>query len=611
MTRAAAPDKPGFAGIGSISGNASVLRLIRFACAVSALALTAALASAARADEPRAAVVGIDDEELREAVVRAVGEASRVSGSRLETRRRAREAAENAVALLRSEGFYQNRVTPEVSDGEPGTATIRVQTGRRFTLADIRLDYLGEPPIETARTAATAALDLEAGEPGRAPLIVGAEGRAVAALQQNGYADAEAAPREVIVDHADFTVRPHFRIDAGELVRMNGIDLRTEGRTTNQRWVRGLGPWREGDVYDPDDVAELERRLLDTGVYDSVTVALAPESNAEGLRPVIVSLADRPRNLLEGGVSYSTSEGAGLEGRYSRFNAYGRADTLTVTAILAEIQQRLGVQLSLPHFRRAGRTLTLGANLVNERTDAYRRTGVNALADLTQRYGRTTYFTYGASIDAGTIEDFRGRRNLVTGIVLGAFNLDRSNDPLDPRRGWRLEARAEPTLTVGDDNLAYLRATAQYSLYIPLHEGGRTLLAGRVRAGVILNGSIPEVPADRRFFAGGGGSVRGYEYQGIGPRDPSNQPVGGLSLLEGSLELRRDITERFSGAVFVDVGAISDNELPRFDDSGVGVGFGVRYNLPFGPIRADIAFPVNNREGQSAFQIYLSLGQAF
>lgn len=572
--------------------------------------MAAGLTGVARADEPRARVEGVQDRVLRERLERAVGESRRPSGSRLETRRRAREAAESAVLLLRSEGYYQNRVTPEISEGEPGVATIRVETGQRFTFSNVGLSYTDTAPLQDAQDAALAALGLETGQPGRAPDVVAAEGRAVAALQERGYADAEAQPREVVVDHADFTVQPHFRIASGVLVRLDGIDLRGESRT-GVDWVRSLAPWRSGDVYAPEDVAELERRLLDTSVFDAVTVALAPQSNAEGLRPVIVSLADRPPNLIEVGVSYSTSEGAGFEGRYSRFNRWGRAETLTGTLILAQIQQRLGAQLSLPHFRRPGLTLTVASDLFNERTDAYRRTGANARFDLTQRYGRVTFFTVGASIEGGSIEDFRGRRNLVTGIVLGAFNLDRSSDPLDPRSGWRIEGRAEPTVTVGDDNLVYFRATAQYSLYIPLEEGGRTLVAGRIRAGAILGGSIPEVPADRRFFSGGGGSVRGYEYQGLGPRDPNNQPVGGLSLLEGSVELRRDITDTITGAVFVDAGAISQNEVPRFDDTGIGVGFGVRYRLPFGPIRADIAFPVNNRNGNSPFQIYLSLGQAF
>ncbi len=586
------------------------MRAFKFLSAASALALSVGLASAAVAQQPTARVEGVEDDDLRRAVQQAVGESREAPGSRLETRRRAREAAEDAVALLRSEGYYANRVEPTVTDGEPGTALIRVDPGPRFTFGDISLAYTDAPPAAEAAAAAREALDLTVGEPGRAPDVLTAEGRAVAALQQRGYADAEAAPREVVVDHADRTVRPEFRLAAGALVRMNGIDLQGDSRT-RPGWVYNLAPWQPGEVYDPNDVAELERRLLDTSVYDSVTVALAPEPNATGLRPVIVSLADRPRNLWEAGVSYSTSEGPGLEARYSRFNIYGRGDTATANIVLAQIEQRVGVELSLPHFRRAGRTLTVGADLFNERTDAFDRTGAGVQFDLTQRFGRTTYFTYGASVEAAEITDADDRRTLVTGTLLGAFNLDRSNDPLDPRRGWRVEARVEPTLTTGDDSLAYLRSVGQYSLYIPLDGLGRTVFATRLRVGAILGGDIPSVPADRRFFAGGGGSVRGYGYQGVGPRDPTDQPVGGLSLIETSLEVRRQITDTIGAAVFVDSGAISEDAVPTFDDSGTGVGFGVRYLLPFGPIRADIAFPLNNREGQSPFQIYISIGQAF
>jgi translocation and assembly module TamA len=130
--------------------------------------------------------------------------------------------------------------------------------------------------------------------------VVSAEGRAVVAVQRRGYADAQAEPREVVVDHADRTVRPTFKIAAGELVRLDGLDLTGDGRT-GKAWLQHLAPWRSGDPYDPEDVAELERRLLDTGVYDSVTVALAPpdKKTAEGLRPVVVSLAERKRRPLD------------------------------------------------------------------------------------------------------------------------------------------------------------------------------------------------------------------------------------------------------------------------------------------------------------------------
>jgi translocation and assembly module TamA len=238
---------------------------------------------------------------------------------------------------------------------------------------------------------------------------------------------------------------------------------------------------------------------------------------------------------------------------------------------------------------------------------------VNLRADITQRFGKVTFFTYGASVDLSQTAEFGIERNFIAVTGLGAFNLDRSSDPLDPKSGYRIEGRVEPTALTGDSSLAFLRTVAQGSIYIPFGEDRKTVIASRVRLGLIAGGEIPEVPASRRFYAGGGGSVRGYEFQAIGPRAPNGKPFGGLSLAETSLELRRSgiWRERLGGVVFIDAGTVGPDEAPTFDELKVALGVGVRYNLGFGPIRADVAVPLNKREGESPFQIYLSIGQAF
>src|SRR5690606_4746563 len=167
------------------------------------------------------------------------------------------------------------------------------------------------------------------------------------------------------------------------------------------------------------------------------------------------------------------------------------------------------------------------------------------------------------------------------------------------------------TYVTGEDSVGFLRAQGQVSAYLPVEDDARTVIAGRVRLGSIVGGSIQAIPSDRLFYSGGGGSVRGFSYQGVGPRLADNTPLGGLSLFEASLEARRRFGDRWGGAVFVDAGSVGQDEIPAFDDLRYGVGFGVRYNLPFGPIRADIAFPVNKHEGDPDFQIYISIGQAF
>jgi len=602
------------------------LARLRYALAASA-ALTVVLGPAWALAEPKAAVEGVQDESLRKQIVTAIGESKKPPQTIFEARRRAREAGEDAIAVLRSEGYYDYVVEPDVRGGESDTDTappqpvVHVDPGPRSVLFEPAVQWIDAPPDDAARQAGEAAVDLELGQPGRAADVIAAEGRVVAAVQKRGYADAKADTRQVIVDHATHTVQPTYKIVAGELVRLNGLDVETTGRT-NPAWVRRLAPWKPGDAYDPDDVAELERRLLDTGVYDSVTVALEPaaKTTAAGLRPVLVSLADRPPHTIELGFGYSTSEGAGMDARWTRYNRLHRADTTSVTLKLANLEQRLEGQVSLPHWRKPQRTLTLTSAVFNLSTDAYDSTGVSASVDLTRRQGKTSYVTVGAALDyASTSEKVRvnnltvrgQRKNDITGTLLGAFALDRSDDPLDPRHGWRLEARTEPTLVAGDDSLAYLRTQAQGSLYFPFGKEARTVLATRLRVGTILGGNIPGVPAAKRFYAGGGGSVRGYAYQAIGPRLPDNTPQGGLSLFESSVEIRHDLTPRWGVAAFVDGGAVGTDQTPTGKDFSAGVGFGVRYNLGFGPIRADIAVPLDKREGDPNFQIYLSIGQSF
>lgn len=596
--------------------------LTRPACLLTGLTAALLLSAAPALADPRAQVRGEMDGELRRQLERAVGEVDEPPSNRFEARRRARGAAEAATALLRSEGYYQPVVEDLVEGEETPVALVSVETGQRFTLVTPQVDWTAPAPDATIAAQAQTEVTIKPGAPGRAADVLAAEGRVIALLTRSGYADARAEPRRVVVDHAGFTVRPTFHIASGELVRLDGIRLETRGRT-NPQWVAGLAPWDEGERYDPEDVAELERRLLETGVYDGVGVALAPldQRTAEGLRPVVVTLADRPRRVLELGATYSTAEGSGVDAIWTHYNRLGRADTLRFEARAADINSRLGVDLSLPHWRRPGRTLRLSLAAVNENTDAYTRIALTTAADLQQRIGRTSYYSYGFGLDAGHYTESRFDpdtnlpvtldRDLAIATARGSAYLDRSNDPLNPTQGWRVTASVQPTAVAGSDTVVFLRTEAQGTAYFPVRENGRTVLAGRLRLGSIIGGEELSVPSDRLFYAGGGGSVRGYEYQGVGSRLPDNTPRGGLSLFEASIEARHDIGRNFQAVAFIDAGAVGYQETPNLSNTRYGAGVGVRYKLPFGPVRADIAVPLDRREGDAAFQIYVSIGQAF
>ncbi|MGH6970201.1 MAG: autotransporter assembly complex protein TamA, partial [Caulobacteraceae bacterium] len=338
----------------------------RVRVAASALAFFAAAVLApalALAAQPKALVEGRLARPLKAEIERAVGVSKSRPTTRLDARRRAREAAQAAIAALRSEGYYDYEVEAEVGAGTPPTALVRVTPGPLTRIGQARIEWDGPPPDPATIASGAAALDLPAGTPGRAAEVLAAEGRVAASLHAHGYADAATRPREVVVDHADHTMSPTFRFAAGALVRLDGVEVTSKGRT-RAPWVASLAPWKRGSIYDPADLAKLERRLRDTGVFNAVTVALAPANETKGgLRPVVVSLVDRAPRTIELGAGYSTSEGAGLDAKWSFYNLLGRADTVALTGRLAQIQQKLDAELDLPSWGGADRIFRTGGDV--------------------------------------------------------------------------------------------------------------------------------------------------------------------------------------------------------------------------------------------------------
>ena len=579
------------------------------------MSFPAAIAMAAQRGgmELRARVEGVSDKALRAAIERAIGEEHGAPANRVDARRRARLAAQNATALLRSEGYYDETAEPDIGDGEAPAALVRIELGPRTTVADAEVRWKGAEPDAAARSAAVTDMKLKTGSPARAVDVLAAQGRVVAALQLKGYANAKALPEPPVVDHATHTMHPVFVVNAGALVRLDGLRLEAKSKT-KAAFITKLAPWKTGEIYKPYDVAELERRLLDTGVYDSITVALAPAPNADGLTPVVVGVADRTKHSFSFGAGYSTTEGADLDTTWSTFNVLNSADTLSVFAKAQEIDSRIGVTLSLPDFWSPSQTLKIGPDVFNDVTNAYSTSGAEFVVDLTQRYGKTSFLTRGISFVASRIDDHElGGLDIFAIRPLVEYALDHTDNPLNATKGWKWDTRVEPIGILGQEQLVYLKVQTQISSYWSLDPDGTTVLAGRVQGGSIIGGRIPQVPASDRFFAGGGGTVRGYSYQNVGPHYPDNTPEGGLSLLDASLELRRKLSGPFGAVLFADSGSVGTLPTPSVSHIASSVGIGLRYDLGFAPLRVDFAFPLNQIDGvsQGPVQVYLSIGQSF
>jgi translocation and assembly module TamA len=385
------------------------------------------------------------------------------------------------------------------------------------------------------------------------------------------------------------------------------------------RWMTGIEP---GEEYDPDTLRRARLRLQELGVFASVSVAEADSVGDDGLLPIAFNLSERKRHLIGGGVSYSTIDGATLEGYWMHRNLFGHAESLRFDASVSRIfADGFGTDLSdlsyklATTFRRPGvftpdTDLTLKLAAEREFVDTYESTTFSGKAGAEHRFSENLKTSTALNVERADIDDAFGSNEYFIVSLPSTLDYDLRDNKLDPTEGLRGTLDMEPLADVLGGTVA-LAARSSLSGYWSFSEDDRMVLAGRAAIGSIVGGSLSDIPATRRFFLGGGGSVRGYEYRSIGPVS-GGAVVGGLSFWEASAEFRFRATDRIGIVPFIDVGAAY--EEPYFDfseDIFIGAGLGLRHYTPLGPLRFDIAVPVHPELDFGEFAFYVGLGQAF
>jgi translocation and assembly module TamA len=299
-------------------------------------------------------------------------------------------------------------------------------------------------------------------------------------------------------------------------------------------------------------------------------------------------------------------------------NLFGRAESLrfdaSVSRIGAEDLQGLNYAAATT-FRKPGvltpdTDLTLQLAGKREFVDAYESRSVNIRGGLEHRLSNKLTGSTALSVERTYVEDAFGSNRYTIVSLPSELDYDGRDNKLDPTRGLRGTLNAEPLFELERSTPA-LVARGSLSGYLSLADNDRTVLAGRGALGSIVGGELEDIPANRRFFLGGGGSIRGYEYRSVGPRI-GDEVVGGLSFWEASIEARFRVTETIGIVPFIDAGAAYAESIPDLsEDIRVGAGLGVRYFTGLGPLRFDVAVPLTPRGEDSSVAFYVGLGQAF
>nr|WP_308460448.1 autotransporter assembly complex family protein [Mesorhizobium sp. NBSH29] len=519
------------------------------------------------------------------------------------------------------DGREASDLPPDSELGENALISVTVSPGPEFFFD--KASIINRAPTPTERRDVVDLPEDEGFAPGkvaRSGVIIKAEKLSVEAWRQQGFAKASVVDRRVAAAHDSNTVDAEIEISPGQKASYGDVTVVGTERMNPAyvAWMTGLKP---GQEYDPDDIERANKRLSKLDVFRALRIQEADAIGADGLLPLTVSVQERkPRRFGVGG-SYSTLDGVGLEAYWMHRNLFGRAERLRFDAKVAGIGDtfkpdaltyRAGVSFIRPGVFTPDTDFEASVFGDREVLDPYTRTAVTGLIGFNHLFSEE--LSAKAFVQGGYAQfedDTFGTRDFMYAGLLGGLTFDNRDNKVDATNGVFLDAGAEPFYEFNYGNFIG-KFTGEGRAYYGFGAENPVVLAGRLKLGTLFGAPISEVAPDKLFFAGGGGSVRGYAYRNIGVDTEAGEVIGGRSLIEGSAEIRARVSKSIGLVGFVDAGYVGADTIPGFsEDLRIGAGAGLRYYTALGPIRLDVAVPLDPRPADPSVAFYVGIGQAF
>ncbi|MGI4879898.1 MAG: autotransporter assembly complex protein TamA [Janthinobacterium lividum] len=537
---------------------------------------------------------------------------------------RADEDVKLLEKLLRADGYFDARVdsaiTPVPNEPTRLKVALTATPGERYRLTTITLTGPGTVPPLLARSA----LRLEPGAPIAAIDIESAEANIKLRLPEQGYPFVTLGQRDIVLD--DVTHGGDYTLPVSPGVRSRFAGIRLAGNPVlPAAHVAVIARFKPGELYDNRKVDDLRRALVATSLYSSVSVEPVPPAgdtaiDSEGTAPVdlLVKGGRGPQRTLSGSAGYATGEGVNLQASYIDRNRFPPEGALGYDVIAGNQLQSVAATFRRSNAGQRDRSFLASLTAANQDYAAYNAKTLTLAASLarlsTPIWQKRWTWSAGVELDASREHDFDESRSTSNARVYGIaavplqLGFDSSDNLLDPTRGFRVTIRNSPELSYQSTVFGYDRSQIEATAYHKI--GSSIVLAGRLRTAEIVGASTAEIAPTRRIYAGGGGSVRGFAYQELGPKDAANAPIGGRSSVEFGAEVRYRFGN-FGVVPFLDGGQVYDASLPKLTGLRYGAGIGGRYYTNFGPLRFDIATPIARKPGEPRVAIYISIGQAF
>jgi translocation and assembly module TamA len=541
---------------------------------------------------------------------------------------RARDDQSRLVTALNSYGHYAARVSMEVAGRslddtalptvlEAATAPVPVVVGidpgpvfhlRRVTLA-------GQVPAP-----ARAALGVEPGALALASEVLAGRGRVLDALRSQGYALAKVDRPVAMLDAPAQALDVSYEVDTGPQVDLGPIGIGGLTRV-DPAFVRRRLLVSQGERFDPAKIEAARQDLAQLGVFATVRARAAEQVDAAGQLPLAFDVTERPRHAVAATAEYSTDLGASVGVTFQHRNLFGQAEQLNLGAAATELGgsasrgtgYNVTASLTKPDVLRRNQSVQVNLQAIKENLDAYNRTAELGGITVSRKVAQVWTGSVGVQAQQSLITQEGVQRSYtLLALPLGLrYDSTGPEGLFEPTHGIKAAAVVTPTQVLVGRQATFTILQASGSTYINLGAPGRSIVAVRGLVGSVQGAGTFDLPPDERFYAGGGGTVRGYRYQSIGPRFASRRPTGGTSITAATVEYRQRFGESFGAAVFVDAGQVATSSTAFGSGLRAGAGVGARYYTAIGPVRLDVAVPLNKQRGDDTFELYIGIGQAF
>lgn len=490
-------------------------------------------------------------------------------------------AKEEIRRALQPFGYFRPTIQASLEDTEDGwLAKYQVDAGLQMLVTDIDFQVIGPGADETELREGFALAENQ-------PLDQQAYDQAKQALLSQalelGYLNARFSEHQLRVDLDAYQASIRLHLRTGEHFRFG--ELRFQQDILDEDFLTRYPGFKPGDPFSQEQLLSLQGDLINSGYYSQVEV-ITRRDQAEGDRvPVDLDMRAAKPNRYRAGLGYSTDTGPRITLDWNRRRINRLGHKLNTALLISQPSRELKTEYVIPLERPTQDSLTFGAGIEYQDTDTYRgrvsKLNVAHSVGLEDGWRRTV----GAELSH---EDYEvGPQqgvflSLVPSVTWSKFHIEGEDFNRDGYRiSYQVQGAAEPLLS--DSN--FLQGHSSDKLLVSLGKDWRLLT--RVDLGLTWASHLDDLPASKRFFAGGDNSIRGFDLDQLGPTDNQGEVVGGRFLAVGSLELERRLFGKWSAAVFTDFGNAFD---PLYDASiAYSAGLGVRWRSPVGPIRVDVA----------------------